>query len=99
MRSRVAAARVRQVRDDPGHPLRASIAPVVGKRLEEQLVHAAVGDHLRAAPCRHGQDHVQRRELAVVATAQITVATADALMRVAYGRAVMQQAELLDAPA
>ena len=34
--------------------------PSSGQRLEEQLVHPAVGHDLGAAPRRHGQDHVER---------------------------------------
>ena len=79
--------------------MRAASAAIVGKRLEEQLVHPAVGQHLRAAPRRNGQDHVQRGQLAIVATPQIAVAASDALMGIALGRAVVGHAQGLHASA
>jgi hypothetical protein len=79
--------------------VRAPGPAVAGQRLEQQPVDAAVGQHLGPAARRDGQHHVERRELAVVATAEVAVAAADALVRVALGRAVMRQAQDLGAPA
>jgi hypothetical protein len=42
-----------------------AVVAVAGKRVEEELIHPAIGQDLGAPPRRDGQHHVEGDELAV----------------------------------